>query len=418
MSPPGRTLLSLHDRDNKLSGRPLLSGTLVTCAMTLCLTMACSSLAADDPDAVAVELNQARETHRISISAAEETFLKAVDEEFKTVAAKGDLERTKTLLAEKEAFQAGTGPVTHLGLLSEINRYLAQLRTADRALSRAYDSAVENYTKQLKIDEATAVRDEQKQFDEWQNAGDSDDAAGLLKDAVLVWTFDSSEIRTKDGTTFVTDLSSNKNDGRISGHRRVPRKPGTAVLFGGRGNSLVSEKNVGITGKQPRTFAMWFNIGMPGSTRMGSMFGWGMSDHSQQFRFGFWRNKYRLWTYGDATTRWLFDAVPGWHHVTVTYDGTTLRAYSNGNTASEVAHMININTKDSKLALNEAFLGAIDEVVVLPRALKPAEVKALYDQSRRGLGRPTGTSRIAGARAVAHRRSPWPPQPAVEKAAP
>ena len=151
---------------------------------------------------------------------------------------------------------------------------------------------------------------------------------------------------------------------------------------------------------------------------MDSLFGWGMSDHSQQFRFGFWRNKYRLWTYGDATTRWLCDALRGWHHVTVTYDGTTLRAYLNGSTAGEAGHAININTKDSRLALNKDFVGAIDEVVILPRALNLAEVKELYDQSRRGLGRPTGTSRTARAKAVAHRRSQWPPQPAEKKTVP
>ena len=43
------------------------------------------------------------------------------------------------------------------------------------------------------------------------------------------------------------------------------------------------------------------------------------------------------------------------------------------------------------------------------------EVKKLYDHSRRGLGHPSGTPR---AKAVAYRRSPWPPQPADKNAAP
>ncbi len=395
-----------------------LTAALVIYDIAIRLSVTGSVHAAEESDAVALALQQARTTHRTAVTDAEEAFLKSVNAELKAVAAKGDLGRTKALLAEKMAFEAGTGPVTQSGLLTEINRYLAQLRSADRALLSAYERAVENYTKQLSLDAATAVREEQKLFEAWQSEGYSADAEGILKGAVLLWTFDSSEMRTEDGATFVDDLSARENDGRIVGHRLIPRKPGTAVLFDKRGTSLVSEKNIGITGKQPRTFAMWINIGMPGRTRMDSMFGWGVSNQSEQFRWGYWNNRYRLWTYGDATTRGLFDAVRGWHHVTVTYDGTTLSAYRNGAPDGAVSYVLDLNTKDSRVVLNESFVGAIDEVIVLSRALNPVEVKKLFDQSRRGLGRPTGSSRRTRGKVVAHRRSLWPPQPADNNVAP
>ncbi|GEM_PF-2519602 len=386
---------------------------LLTSVIGICL-MTSVTHADDEDDSIAAALNQAKSAHTSAIAAAEMTFLDAVNAEQKRAAARGDLEETKSLLAEKAAFQTRTGPIIRPGLLAEIRRYLLTLRSADKTLDRVYDKTVEAYTKELNLKVATAVREEQKLFEVWRNG--SDDGQGLLKDAVLVWTFDAAETRVDDGTTIVKDLSSRENHGRIFGHRTVPRSPGTAIGFDKPGASLVSDKDVGIVEKDPRTFAMWIYIGMPAQTRMDPMFGWGKSDQSQQFRWGYWNNRYRLWTYGDKTTRSLFEAVRGWHHVAMAYDGTTLRAYRNGSLTDAVSYELALNTMDSKLTLNENFLGAIDEVVILARCLSPIEVNELYQQSKRGLGPASRRSRIKAA-GVAHRRSPWPRPPADDNAA-
>lgn len=372
--------------------------------------LATATLIYADEESVAATLKEARDAHRDAVSTAEGAFLELISAELKKITASGDLEETKALLAERAAFEAGTGPVTRPGLLAEIRRYLTTLQAADNALTRAYEEAVEAYTKELKLEAATAVRDEQKKFDAWRKRYDSPEAQKLLKDAVLIWTFDSSEIDIEDGTTIIRDLSDRENHGRIFGHRTLARSPGKAVAFDRRGTSLLSDKDIGIVKREPRTFAMWIFMGMAPRTRMGNMFGWGVSDHSQQFRWGFWNNRYRIWTYGDATTRFLFEAVRGWHHITMTYDGTTLLAYRNGNVDDVVSYNLNLNTRDSRLSLNEDFIGAIDEVVILARALTPVEVTELYKQSKRGLGRTKRSSRVSGTKAIAHRRGAWPPQ--------
>lgn len=390
-------------------------GSLTLFALGICLAISETLHADEKSDDITAALNQARAMHQDAVAAAELSFLTAVDAEMKSVAAKGDLDLTKALLAEREAFEKRSGPVTQPGLLAEIRRYLTQLKSADNALARTYGNAVADYTRQLKLDLASAIQSEQKQFEAWRGTA-SGDGGGILKHAVLLWTFDVSDTRTIEGTTIVSDLSGRGNDGRIIGHREIPRPPGKAVAFDKRGTSLLSDKDIGITEKQPRTFALWIYIGMPPGTRMDNMFGWGTSRPSQQFRWGFWKNRYRLWTYGDATTRSLFDAARGWHHVTMTYDGTILRAYRNGSPDDAVAYTLNLNTQDSRLTLNENFVGAIDEVAILARALSPLEVKELYDRSRRGLGVNTGP-RTTRTRSIAYRRSLWP-SPANEPETP
>jgi hypothetical protein len=76
-----------------------------------------------------------------------------------------------------------------------------------------------------------------------------------------------------------------------------------------------------------------------------------------------------------------------WTHLAVTYDGATLRLYSNGTQVAQVAQTGSILTSTGVLRIggnaiwNEWFKGLIDEVRVYNRALSAAEVQA--DMNRR-----------------------------------
>jgi beta-galactosidase len=81
-----------------------------------------------------------------------------------------------------------------------------------------------------------------------------------------------------------------------------------------------------------------------------------------------------------------------WHHVCGTYDGSHIRLYADGveDPASPVAYDdgITTNYEPVYIGANSEALGqypldgCIDDVHVYSRALRPEEVKALYEHAR------------------------------------
>jgi len=360
-------------------------------------------------DDVASALGGARDAHRVAVEAAEEKLLEAVDVALRKVAAKGDLAGAKALTAEKKAFLAHAGPIASAAVTPAIRNYLAALRAADSKLLGAFDAAIKAHTRKLELDTATAVQEEKRAFEAAVAGGRGTDS--LLKQAALVWSFDRSAVTVLDGNRIVKDLSPAKNHGVLQGHRGITRSGNGAVAFKAGSGTLTSMGDVGIVGDQPRTFALWILNQVPESVRMDPMFGWGVSKTDRQFRWGHWGSKYRLWTYGDRSTRTLLGTIRRWEHLALTYDGSTVRTYRNGVADARATHQLKLNTGDSRLELNAGFVGGLDEVVILRRALEAKEVERLYRLSRGGLSRSVGRP---GAQPVesreAHRRQPWPPQ--------
>jgi hypothetical protein len=79
--------------------------------------------------------------------------------------------------------------------------------------------------------------------------------------------------------------------------------------------------------------------------------------------------------------------VDKWEHVTGTYDGSTMKAYLNGELIGEQAQKFDFQgTNDAPLRVGGSkdrpqytFSGAIDEVVIYKRALDEAEIKNIMD---------------------------------------
>jgi hypothetical protein len=91
-----------------------------------------------------------------------------------------------------------------------------------------------------------------------------------------------------------------------------------------------------------------------------------------------------------------------WYHVAMTYDGTTLKEYVNGNLDGSlpVTGLI-VPTSNPFLIGSEtsgpwAFAGLVDEVSLYNRALSAAEIQSIYNASTAGKCQPTNPPSIVG----------------------
>lgn len=114
-------------------------------------------------DEIAAGLQQAQTARTNALKKASQDLLDEFDKAIKTVAATGDLEATKKIVNEKAEFLQGTEPHT-AALVTAADAYRMERKIADLSLMRAFDSAIESYTKQVKITEATAIQTEREKL--------------------------------------------------------------------------------------------------------------------------------------------------------------------------------------------------------------------------------------------------------------
>jgi len=72
--------------------------------------------------------------------------------------------------------------------------------------------------------------------------------------------------------------------------------------------------------------------------------------------------------------------APGWHHVTVTYDGNTLRLYVDGELARETRYDKKPAANPFPLSIGDGFVGKIADVMLFDRALNQSEISTLADR--------------------------------------
>ncbi len=330
-------------------------------------------------DPIRTELDKAKAAADASLADARAALLVAFDERIKAVAATGDLDGVKAVTAEKTAFDLrGTPPASPAMKLAlgRYNRAVAEVRGRTKL---AYDSAIREYTRALKVDQATAVQSELKAF----LAGESAGAASPLDGAILVLTFDRDTVTEKDGRLIVHDQSARKNDAIVQGASLTGGRPGLGLALDfSRESSLRTTANVGITGAQPRTLAFWVNNKTHPTSEQRPLLGWGTNADGKQFHVGMYKSSFSLWAYGWGND-WVPNIPPAkqWQHHAITYDGKTLRWYVDGVLLpNSTVH--NYNTADSELKLSPPFLGQIDEIVLIPRALTDDQIAALAKLSR------------------------------------
>jgi hypothetical protein len=229
----------------------------------------------------------------------------------------------------------------------------------------------------------------------------------LLRDALLIYNFEPATLAQRGKLMQVQDLSGRGHHGRIGGSKKIPVEPGpagAALAFAGSNDLVTMEglRNDLVAGRQELTIATWVNSRKkPEET--GFVFSVGHL---------FDNMIYLTAAGGNYNVKFLrtrspvHAAVPqegGWHHVAFCWDRGKLRLYVDGRLAvrSEAAGAI---LDDSTLGIEEAclgtkaptgyrfgnwFIGALDEFIVLPRALHDDEVAQLYRAGKKGIVLPS-----------------------------
>jgi hypothetical protein len=123
-----------------------------------------SAATARSADAIAEELQRAKDEHAAAVGREKEVVDFAFDQAIKATAATGKLEAVKTLMEQRKAFAAdGTLPASEL-LQPAVATYRRNLAPIHQALLAAYDKAVKDYTRALKVQDATRVQKEGEDF--------------------------------------------------------------------------------------------------------------------------------------------------------------------------------------------------------------------------------------------------------------
>ncbi len=189
-------------------------------------------------------------------------------------------------------------------------------------------------------------------------------------------------------TEFFNDqwrIPSNENQNKISNY---------CMHFDGTSASINVGQSLNIYSSQSRTISCWFNINSFATTPAGdgsNLLGYGTSGSLQAFSLAVtkyvnnpnhrlylhvWNNTYDI----SGTTQILEN---NWYLATVTYDGSTLKLYLDGNLEGS-SSTSSLNTTTSDFIIGQGILGTwntlngqIDQVSIFDYALSPIQVASL-----------------------------------------
>ncbi|MBI5046534.1 PQQ-binding-like beta-propeller repeat protein [Candidatus Micrarchaeota archaeon] len=189
----------------------------------------------------------------------------------------------------------------------------------------------------------------------------------------------------------MTDVSQYGNNGSCSGSTcpvwNSSGNYGGAFTLDGVDDYLETVNNLSISGDQTRTVLLWFN---PGSKQGAQeIFSFGAVDSAKMF--GLVYDLY-LADEGVYFTGYAADAAgqintinrDSWNFVAVTYNGTWVKVYLNGNTTPDIESAVTLSTTDSTFYIGKSkedlyeFEGSIDEVRIYNRSLSADEIQQQY----------------------------------------
>jgi uncharacterized cupin superfamily protein len=223
-----------------------------------------------------------------------------------------------------------------------------------------------------------------------------------LKDCVLLLTFDRDTLTATGAGLAIRDLSPRGNNCVVSGASLVDGKVGTALAFDGKGDHvlLTGLREDLVEDTTGLTVAMWF---LPRGMRR-TNFLFDMGEPTRQTPNSVVRMLFEpdqrggislLFAVVGTGTRVVPSLSGRWHHLVGTWDSAQLRVFLDGELLGEQVKKSGALTSASvgpsaaRLGSEATgtggpdgksrnFAGAIDEFLVLRRALSSAEVTELY----------------------------------------
>ena len=161
---------------------------------------------------------------------------------------------------------------------------------------------------------------------------------------------------------------------------------GMALVFSGEPMDVELPHFTGVNGANPRSTACWVKTSMSGAN--GGIITWGASGTLS-------RHSFKINTAGNLRMEWQgggFNSTgiindDNWHHVAMTYDGSTVRLYIDG-VEDGVLEGVTLNTSvageiavaiGSMQTYYHFFTGLIDDARIYDTALTPEQVKFLSE---------------------------------------
>lgn len=113
---------------------------------------------------IVTKLDEAKAEHGRARRAASDALAAAIEAEAKSRGAAGDLEAVQSLSTARDAFRASDKLPEHASLKSAVSLYLQAKTSADTALVKAYDRAINESRRARRGDQAASLREERAKF--------------------------------------------------------------------------------------------------------------------------------------------------------------------------------------------------------------------------------------------------------------